>query len=367
MKKINEGIKALFHTMEFDKENSVKEINYLMNELVNTIKQTYGYYVNFEMVPKGEYMVENFPLNEFQHEEDRIGIVIQGPICHENDFTINTIKLYKKLFNEPLIIVSTWEDEETDAIASSIDDIHILKNPRPKNNGVQNSNMQIASTIAGLKELSKSSVKYALKTRTDQRVTVDNIQAFLIELLHAFTLKESITNQVSRIITIDKYTDKFAPFHLSDMFQFGAINDLLDFWSVPFTEQTFDVSTLASKILYESTEILKEQDLHFPELYLTTRYAREKLGEDYNYDYHNYFKFIAERTIVIDCAMIGLIWHKKLDNYRYLQIATKKELLSQVITFKDWFLLYQECINTDEFNKNNIHNLSVRRHDYRSK
>ena len=43
--------------------------------------------------------------------EPPLAIVIQGPVLHENNFTLETVKLYKKNFAQAKIILSTWENE----------------------------------------------------------------------------------------------------------------------------------------------------------------------------------------------------------------------------------------------------------------
>lgn len=44
---------------------------------------------------------------------------MQGPLVRERSFTLETLRLYRKPSPEPLLVLSTWDNEDTDPIASS--------------------------------------------------------------------------------------------------------------------------------------------------------------------------------------------------------------------------------------------------------
>ena len=70
-----------------------------------------------------------------------VSIIIQGPICRKEDFTLNSVKLYNHLFPSAKVILSTWKNEDE----SYIDlfrklDCHILTNKYPDTSGWKNIN-----------------------------------------------------------------------------------------------------------------------------------------------------------------------------------------------------------------------------------
>ena len=50
-------------------------------------------------------------------KSDGVGLVVQGPIVNECDFTVETARLYKKIFPGLEIVVSTWDDENAQRVA----------------------------------------------------------------------------------------------------------------------------------------------------------------------------------------------------------------------------------------------------------
>ena len=73
-----------------------------------------NYYINFDRKP----MYENqYKANIDSFSEKKIlTIVMQGPIVYKNNFTLETIKLYKKTFCNCPIILSTWDYEDNKVI-----------------------------------------------------------------------------------------------------------------------------------------------------------------------------------------------------------------------------------------------------------
>jgi hypothetical protein len=46
----------------------------------------------------------------------QLAIVMQGPIAHKDNFTLETLKIYQQHFSDSKIILSTWEDEDLVAL-----------------------------------------------------------------------------------------------------------------------------------------------------------------------------------------------------------------------------------------------------------
>ena len=74
-------------------------------------------------------------LNDYSN----IAIIMQGPLILENHFTLNTLKFYRKIYPKCKIIVSTWDNENSEEV-TRIEEIGVivLRNTRPINTGLGN-------------------------------------------------------------------------------------------------------------------------------------------------------------------------------------------------------------------------------------
>lgn len=75
-------------------------------------------------------------------------IVTQGPIRNQEDFTLETVRFHKKVFPKVLIIVSTWEGEDTLKIEKEIG-CAVVKSKLPIKSGISNIDYQAYSSYAG--------------------------------------------------------------------------------------------------------------------------------------------------------------------------------------------------------------------------
>ena len=64
--------------------------------------------------PKFGYFFEK--VNTPTAHSDEVCIVMQGPLLARDRFTLETIKLFNRLYPQVTVIVSTWEDENKDYI-----------------------------------------------------------------------------------------------------------------------------------------------------------------------------------------------------------------------------------------------------------
>ena len=65
--------------------------------------------------------------------DNKFAIIIQGPIENEDEFTLETVKIYKKIFPNTKIILSTWNTEKQSIIDKfKRENIEIILNEIPK-------------------------------------------------------------------------------------------------------------------------------------------------------------------------------------------------------------------------------------------
>jgi hypothetical protein len=156
-------------------------------------------------------------------------IVMQGGIWPG---TLETAMQYSEYFN---VIISTMENENISIEHSAI---KVIKSPMPENRGQGNINLQIISSLAGLKACPDDEI--VIKTRTDQRITI----RALMEMQNIF--EQSIVDRQGQV-DISFYKDPKMPvwhifvlgnqanfpFSSQDHLYVGFQKDLLNLFNIP--------------------------------------------------------------------------------------------------------------------------------------
>jgi hypothetical protein len=243
----------------------------------------------------------------------KLGIVIQGPVCVEGDFTSRVISRYLEIYPNALIIFSTWVGEEVKL--KDIDELkltskfRIILNEKPPNPGFSNINLQIESTKNGLKLAKELNCEFAIKTRSDQAfLNVNSISLLHFELAQA----ENNYNKNERIVAVSLDTFLFRPYGVSDMFHFGRIETLLDFWEIDL-----DVRNPENSSALISTTLRDYSKLKLAECYLVVEYLLKKNFEP-NFSLSQSLEFIRDFFVIVDQQAIDLVWNKNTrKEFRY--------------------------------------------------
>ncbi|EGP5048092.1 hypothetical protein E4K24_000345 [Enterococcus faecium] len=113
------------------------------------------------------------------------------PCGKKDDFTYETVKLYKKIFSTEEIIISTWDNLEKEDVAKfkSIG-CHVVLSAYPNSSGRGNVNYQ--TSYAGIRKAKELGCKYVIKSRTDQRITKTNIVDYMRNLIEKFKPENEI-------------------------------------------------------------------------------------------------------------------------------------------------------------------------------
>lgn len=273
--------------------------------------------------------------NNFINDKN-LTIVMQGPIKYDNNFTVETIKLYNRIFKNCPIIVSTWDTEDKKVLEElkKLGCI-VLSNSKPDVVDFANVNYQIKSTQLGLKEAYKIGSEYVIKTRTDQRMYETHIPEFLFNILKVFPLNENIRNQKERLVTLSLNTFKYRLYDISDMFLFGHIDDVIKFWDVAYEKRT---------VLPDFSNLVEYSMLELSEIGFTIEYLK-KLGENLNFTLKNSWEMYAKYFCVIDTTSVGLIWPKYTNEIFRWRNFYGKNILLEELTFKEWLNLYIDGSN----------------------
>ncbi|MBQ9589609.1 MAG: hypothetical protein IJR29_05445 [Butyrivibrio sp.] len=273
-------------------------------------------------------------------------IVVQGPIKREENFTIETLMYYRKIYPSVPIVLSTWIgeiDRDFKYLANSIGVI-VLENEIPKDKGITNINLQKISSYNGIRKIeANDNIKFVLKTRTDQRFFLPDFLAYMRGLIMEYPSNgKAIEN---RIIFLGGYSSHCSyPFRLTDFMTFGNVADLILFYSnredderlknaysseansILMYKNVFDLT--ADDNVFEILKLNKSERLKIvkkigkfrdPETSLAARfYEMEVLGrkfEDGDDELLHYWKFIKDYTIIIDPNQLMFYWYKYDNEY----------------------------------------------------
>lgn len=294
------------------------------------------------------YNLKNFPIKakNYQLRSDAytipsLCIVIQGPIVKENDFTLETCKIYKKIFNNSeTIILSTWDTEDKKYLKNfeSIG-VKVLLSKAPDFAGRANLNYQILSTMKGLKEGEKLGCEYAIKTRTDQRFYSTNLSRDLFNLLKIYPPSPNY-NMHSRLVALSFNSFKYRYYGISDMFLFGNTQDMLKYWNSPLDTKK-----------YEEYKTIKQKDLwqqYCSETYIALHFLKN-IGVTPEYTLKHTWKIYKDLFIFIDKEILDMYWPK------YTNLNSRWRLfrpnMLEEMRHSDWLNLY---LNDDFFIKEDI-------------
>ena len=323
-----------FIKIKLDKKTAGQSL--IKNEKGFLIDLTLNNYLTYHLRPK---LSQDFDLESTCEISEKFAVIIQGPIKENSDFLKHTLKIYKKIFKNSLIIVSTWEDENKELIEELHDEnIHIiLSDDKEIKKSRSNINKQIISTNVALNFAKTQNVKYCLKTRTDQRIYNNNLETFLISLLKTFPVKENKLIK-SRILVPPMGTFKFFLYHLTDLMMFGETQDLINYWD----KESYDVG-LKKMGLNEKKFFINDTPL-CPETFLCSRFIG-KIEDNVVWDLENWWRCLRDYFCIIDNSSLDSLWFKYEWEVEYRYLKTYSDKTSRTVNFHEWLSLYNNSKN----------------------
>jgi len=307
-----------------------KEINAIINKAPVPLKFEDDFFI-YKLLP---VKAKDFTLTSDKMENcPCVGIVIQGPILKENDFTLETIKNYKKTFNNPnlKIILSTWNEEDLEYINEFKKlDIEVITSEMPLKKGLLNLNCQIKSTQEGVKRAKILGCEYILKTRTDQRFYATNIIEFLLNVLKTFPIGSEGVNQKERLVVLSFNTFKYRIYGISDMFLFGHIDDVERYWSLDYCDK--EELTRAEKLDHIKTHLYRTPETHIIKEYL------KKIGHPPKLTLEDSLDVYAKYFCMVDKETVELFWPKYTNADRRWESFEYSEM--EELKFREWLNLY---------------------------
>ncbi len=230
------------------------------------------------------------------------GIVFQGPKCKEDNFTINTILLYRTIYPDIKIVFSTWKGElatDEKLLLKESNCIYIENESCPtedkgKGRKPAHLNNQLKSSLTGVRYLKENGVEYILKIRSDLRIYKYDMIPYFYNLLALYPSQSDI--QKKRFLVVS-FTNNliYCPFHMSDFIWFGSIEDIERLYSIP------------SRTDQELTYIRNYSDIDLADHSRKFLVLRERAYnrnndfswiEELNIDYKFYYLFHEEAYII---------------------------------------------------------------------
>jgi hypothetical protein len=162
---------------------------------------------------------------------EKIDLVVQGPYT---DFTNYVVDSYLNIPFINKIIISCWDEDKTPRRKRKV---KVVKNQYPISPGTDNKNLQIVSSLNGLRECESN---YAIKVRSDQRFTYESMMKmyeFFIE-----NDQKTISHQYDHTKPYGKiFVAGFYPtllFSVRDHLFWGHTDDLIELFSIPIEKNS---------------------------------------------------------------------------------------------------------------------------------
>lgn len=257
------------------------------------------------------------PINNSSNSD--LSIVIQGPLKREENFTLETIRIYKLLFPESRIIVSTWQTEDSQIVKEiEKEGAVVVLSETPVIKGIGNINMQKDSTLAGLKKAQELGCIYSIKTRTDQRIYKTDMFSYFKSLQSTFPVEDILNiRQKGRIVFCQGIfpNSMLIPYHICDFFFFGYTYDLISYFDCEYSQVEICMAQYSEQVKKEQLSIGNYFGKIAPETIFPVNYLkRHGVIVDHN-DLKKYWQFVTSYMVPVSFDDLNLVWYKYLKLY----------------------------------------------------
>ena len=242
----------------------------------------------------------------------------------------------------------------------------VIKNDKPSNYGAGNVNLQLKSSLEGIKYLQSIGCVFSFKTRTDQRMYSNDIIKYSMSLDKAFPVREAYKGIMNNRLIFISYgkSYRYLPFGLCDFLVCGHTENLYDLYNIEYNKWPNDYHILRQKeessFYSKITEKLEPFDNvspydifdNFNKLYYENMCAESYIVHNfYDKNIHktdatdnlmkHYYYFLSQFAVVMDSREVELLW-PKYDIYN-VQLESSLDYLSK-LDFKKWIDIYLQDI-----------------------
>lgn len=273
-----------------------------------------------------------------------VAILMRGQIVKVDEFTKNTLKMYRINYPNASIFFSTWKyclDDDFYLFAEKNKIQLVLTKFEAPKTGWKNDNLQIIGNVNGLKEVLKKNIKYTISTRSDQRFYYPNVLSYLKNILSIYPYsisKNKKDKQVNRLVAMSFDSFMYRLYGIGDMFLFGLTEDVFNYWNSTHDIRLFD----KEKKNYTLKELAKRRE---SEVYFMTEFLKRN-GHNLKWNLKDYFEVIKNRFIIIDSHSMDFLWPK----YSFFEERFKdfEDIQCKEISYSDWLLIKNGQISPNE-------------------
>lgn len=316
-------------------------------------------YLSYYSVPK---QIDEIKPYENKEDFSDYCIILQGPILYDDSFTLNTIKLYLRLFYNVKIVISTWKGIQEDfKVACESLGVILVENEEPQNGGPLNINFQLISSKNGALKAKEIGCTYTAKTRTNQRFYARDWLSYISNQLEIFLRLDPDHSRL--LFTSYGMSYLKRPFCLCDNFSAGYTENIVNLYSTMLDEREKnyfkkcgeDTDAYALKIRYDlepykhcnhDVVITREKFFNYmcPEEYIVYNYCNS-----YCFDIEKqkdimtaYYRFLKNYVVIIDEAQLQILWPKyseyssqKLNEHDYFGKLDYKKWLDIFLNWEE--------------------------------
>ena len=277
--------------------------------------------------------------------QENVAVAMQGPVMAQDNFTLETLKLYARYVPGCRLILSTWKDTAPALLAPFASlGVEIVLAEKPVDAGLFNVNMQLVGAGNGVRRAAELGAEWVLKTRTDQRLYEPNALSFLVALAKSFPPSSS-SNQRHRIVGVGFGTLKFAPYHVTDQTVFGHVDDMLPYWTSP-------LRTTAAPSHWPPTQADMFARVPIGELcrfgaaesYIASEFLMKK-GRSLTWTLEDTWAAYRDCFCFVDKIATDFFWMKD-QTYSLREHASRYDIADNrlEVGFREWMLLYSGAL-----------------------
>ena len=320
-----------------------------LSEFMREYERNYPYYISYIKRPK--YAKQYVSIEEPDEFTKNTAIIMQGPLRKEDNYTVETVKFYHKIYPGATVIVTTWKDEDPRVISElrRQPDCIVVLNEYPQYSGVLNVNYQAWSTFNGIKKAKELGLEYAWKTRADHRYLRKGAIRFMCGLLEQYPVDESVGYQKKRIVTAAAFL--FRPYWNADQWNFGQIDDLYHYWNHDLVKKNLTTPMVFGYLRRRHIKWVDRTRKHLEaETSILLDYLRRMEGKEPQMTVKEYWKRIKNQFVVVSRGELLQHWIK--DEYGskydeslmsgiYFADDTEDKCNSYIWDYEMWLALYQ--------------------------
>lgn len=209
--------------------NSYRTIRKIAGGFCSFMSKYTNYFFQIKILPKNvDRPVELHTKSKLN--KDEAAIILQGPLYTRESFTVKTIRLYRQIFPNAMLIVSTWSDENAEMLKAIEEQGCVVIKTKPMEfGGCNNINRQLTTSKKGVCYAKEHGAKYIMKSRTDQRMYSPDAIDYMKALVDKFPVPPGEGGPMARMVMVDMFGSKpfdVYPFWLQDYMYFGRAEDM---------------------------------------------------------------------------------------------------------------------------------------------